>query len=290
MVQIQNEFLQVQIAHKGAELMSVFDKIRSYQWLWQGDPSHWSKRAPVLFPFIGCVKGGEYLYQDTVYSMSKHGFARDMDFELESADGLSATFILKSNDSTQSMYPFDFELKIKYSLENQVLKVYHELRNLGTKTMIFSLGAHPAFNCPMDTEDWTIHFEQPEDLESRCIDLENGLVRDELKLMGRQIQSLPLSRALFAEDALVFEGLKSEKVVLEGPSKDQRLSFKFEGFPIMAFWTPSATRAPFICLEPWFGIADLTDHNGHLEDKYGCVRLEAEQCFGATLEIATTGE
>lgn len=289
MIQIQNEHLSVIISEKGAELMSVQDKFQDYEWLWQGNPEHWGKRAPILFPFIGCVKAGQYQYKNETYAMSKHGFARDMVFELEEQAQDYACFVLKSSEKTLAIYPFNFELRVHYKLLGKTLSVDHEVRNLEDAPLHFSLGAHPAFNCPMDSESWSIEFEASETLESTCIDLTNGLILDELRLMGTGVKQLPLSRALFMEDALVFESLKSKQVVLQGPQKWQRLLFSFTEFPIMAFWTPSATKAPFICLEPWFGIADKVDHSGKLEEKYANVILEAKAKFSAVVEITVAG-
>lgn len=289
MIQIQNEHLNVIISTKGAELMSIQDKFQNYEWLWQGNPEQWGKRAPVLFPFIGSVKDGHYRYQDRTYSMSKHGFARDMVFEVEDQGQDYVSFVLKSSEKTLAIYPFEFELRLHYKLVGKTLSLNHEVRNLGETPMHFSLGAHPAFNCPMDSESWSVEFETPEVLESACIDLSNGLILDELKLMGTGVKNLPLSRALFMEDALVFENLKSKKVVLQGPKEWQKLVFSFSEFPIMAFWTPSATLAPFICLEPWFGIADKVDHSGNLEEKYASVILDSKAHFSAVLEMTVAG-
>lgn len=290
MVQLYNDRLSVSISPKGAELTSLRDRHRDYEWLWQADPAHWAKQAPVLFPFIGCVKGGHYSHNGKTYPMTKHGFARDLSFEIEDQTQESACLVLKHSAQTLALYPFEFELRLSYSLVGDSLKIGHEVKNTGDQVMHFSLGAHPAFNCSMDTEDWVIAFEGPEVLESACIDLGSGLILEEVKCMGAQVEQLPLSRGLFEEDALVFENLSSKSVCLIGPKPWQKLSFAFKDFPIMAFWTPSATKAPFICLEPWIGMADRVAHNGVLSEKYGTMSLAAGELFYAELSIKLMGD
>lgn len=290
MIQLENDRLRVSVSQKGAELTSLFDKRQAYEWLWQADPAHWAKHAPVLFPFIGCVKDGTYSHKGQTYPMTKHGFARDLVFEIESQEQDELCMVLKSSEKTLSMYPFDFELRLHYRLEANGLSMLHEVKNTGMDKLYFSLGGHPAFNCAMDTEHWRIAFEHPENLESTCIDLKSGLILDTLKPLGNQVSELPLSRGLFEEDALIFEHLSSKKVMLIGPAHWQQLTFEFGDFPTLAFWTPSATQAPFICLEPWFGMADKVTHRGILSEKYGVVALEAGQALKAEMMIKLTGE
>ena len=79
---IENEVLKVGVAYHGAELSSVIDKRTGKEMIWQADPAYWKRHAPILFPFVGNVNKGVYRYKGKEYSMTPHGFARDMDFEL----------------------------------------------------------------------------------------------------------------------------------------------------------------------------------------------------------------
>jgi galactose mutarotase-like enzyme len=294
---LENEHLQIAVSENGAELQSLFDKQQKKEWLWQADAQWWRKKAPILFPFIGALKNGEYQHEGKTYQMSKHGFARDMVFECELpcdtkdtlfcvtdmlpyADAL--TFVLASTPETLKIYPFEFVLKITYQLEGASLVVKNEVINQGLKPMFFSLGGHPAFNCPMDSEDWRLSFEAPEVLETYCIDLKNGLILPDKKSLPSCGKPLNLSSVLFEDDALVFENLNSKWVTLEGPTPTQQLRFHFEGFPLFAVWSP---KGPFVCLEPWFGMADFTTSTGLLEEKYGVQRLEAGAVFKCQYRI-----
>jgi galactose mutarotase-like enzyme len=67
------------------------------EFMWSGDPAFWGKRSPVLFPIVGGLKNGSYEYNGQLYKMSRHGFARDMEFDVswQKEDGIM--FTLRSN-------------------------------------------------------------------------------------------------------------------------------------------------------------------------------------------------
>jgi galactose mutarotase-like enzyme len=37
--------------------------------------------------------------------------------------------------------------------------------------------------------------------------------------------------------------------------------------PVIAFWSPYQKKAPFICLEPWYGLGDPRGYKGAFRDK-----------------------
>lgn len=58
-------------------------------------------------------------------------------------------FELVYSEETLKVYPYKFLLKITYTLvENGVITGY-TVENKDDKTIYFSIGAHPAFMCPM---------------------------------------------------------------------------------------------------------------------------------------------
>lgn len=50
---LENDFLKVTIDDHGAELVSIYDKEKEHEVIWQGDPAFWGRHAPVLFPNVG---------------------------------------------------------------------------------------------------------------------------------------------------------------------------------------------------------------------------------------------
>ena len=105
---LQNEYLSIQIAERGAELCSIMCNGKEY--LWQADPKFWGRHSPVLFPIVGKVWDDVYTVEGKNYPLSQHGFARDMDFELVSQSATEVTYRLMSTEETLKKYPFPFLL------------------------------------------------------------------------------------------------------------------------------------------------------------------------------------
>src|SRR5450755_31524 len=165
---LQDEVLQVEVASKGAELQSIVNKVFGIEYLWNGNPAFWAKRSPVLFPIIGNLKNNSYFYQGKSYQLPRHGFSRDMEFEVEKQNPKEITFLLKSNAETKKNYPFDFEFRIRYQLLGDELSTEYMVSNTGTGILYFSVGGHPAFRLPLDRDtefsDYYLQFEEIENL------------------------------------------------------------------------------------------------------------------------------
>ena len=147
MISISNEFLEATYHEKGAELSSLKSKTSGIEYIWQADPEHWGRHAPVLFPIVGKLKNDTYRFEDKSYVLTQHGFARDRRFELINANQESVTFQLKWSEGSLTTYPFKFILEISYSLENTTLVTSYKVANDDDIDLYFSIGAHPAFNC-----------------------------------------------------------------------------------------------------------------------------------------------
>lgn len=278
-MQIQNQFLTATIDPKGAELQSLVLNATGHEYIWEADPTHWGKHAPVLFPFIGKLRGDSYLYKDQQYPMDKHGFARDHFFELMDTSKDSVTFKLATNNELRKKFPFDFELEISYRFKDQSIINAYVVRNLGADPMPFSIGGHPAFRCPqIDGErraDYRLVFNKEEDIETHLLS-EEGFFSGESRhcFSGKE---LPITDPLFDDDALVFKSLRSTNVSLESGEK-RWLKFHYQGFPYLGIWSMSRT-SPFVCIEPWFGMADYIDHEGDIEKKEGVQVVEPGREF-----------
>lgn len=277
-MQIQNESLKAKFQSRGAELTNLIAKSSGQEYIWQADPTHWSRHAPVLFPFVGRLKNDQYTYNGKTYSMGQHGFARDMEFVVEQQSESSITFLLQSTEETLLIYPFHFELRIEYILQDKSLITRYHTKNIGTDIMYFSVGGHPAFKCAMTLagkrSDYHLLFNKKEESESYL--LSDGLFNGDREkvIEGNQLH---ITDSLFDKDALVFKNLKSTNVSLF--SIDRKwMKFHFQGFPYLGIWSKS-NRSPFVCVEPWFGLADNADHNGDLMTKEGIQTLESEKTF-----------
>lgn len=276
---IKNSDLTAVIKHFGAELCSLKDNSNA-EYIWGGNPEFWGKHSPILFPIVGTLKNNSYQYNDTGYQLSRHGFAREMNFELIDKQENSATFSLTSTDETLQRYPFDFELFLIYTLENTSLKIEYKVINKGKSKMPFSIGAHPAFDLPNNFENYSLEFEKEEPLEFYL--LEDGLISnttDQIQLDKKQLQ---LNYKLFENDALVFKKLQSKSITILENSKPI-LKVSYEDFPNLGIWTPP--NAPFICIEPWFGYSDTVDTFGNLFEKEGIQVLDSNETFKSRFSI-----
>ncbi|KQB42089.1 LacX protein [Flavobacterium daejeonense] len=278
---ISNNFLSAKINSKGAELFSL--KTNNQEYIWEGNPDFWGKHAPVLFPIVGTLKNNSYQINEKKYKLSRHGFARDMTFELIEKTENSATFSIQSSEETLKVYPFEFELQIQYLLEEKKLSTSYKVINKSQFQMPFSIGAHPAFALNGNFEDFEIQFEKDEPLAYSL--LENDLISNQTKTLEKQNGVVPLNYKLFENDALIFKNLASKSLSIL-KNKTPLLKVDFQGFPHLGIWTKK--DAPFLCIEPWYGYSDTNDSTGNLFEKEGIQLLDANEIFQSnfTIEIA----
>lgn len=276
---ISNSSLTAQINHFGAELFSLKDdKIKEY--IWEGNPEFWGKHSPILFPIVGTLKNNSYCYEGKEYHLPRHGFARDMKFELIGKSENSATFSLTSSLETKKVFPFDFELQICYSLEESKLNIDYKVINNNDSILPFSIGAHPAFALPKPFEEYTLQFEHTEILTS--YQLENDLLSDSSEIIEMTDNEVPLAYSLFEKDALIFKELESKNItILE--NKIPLLCVRFDNFPNLGIWTKN--NAPFLCIEPWLGYSDTIHSSGNILEKEGIQLLEAKKSLQCNFSI-----
>ena len=136
---VSNQELTIRVSEHGAELSSIVANATGKEYLWQADPAFWKRHSPVLFPIVGSVWKAEYRNEGTVYPLSQHGFARDMDFTLIDEAENELRFALESTPDTLRAYPFPFLLEIGYRLEGNKVEVLWRVKNTGDKTMHFQI-------------------------------------------------------------------------------------------------------------------------------------------------------
>ena len=283
---IENKMLRVSVNPKGAELSGLFYKKEEMEYLWSGDPAFWGKQSPVLFPIIGTLKGNSFLYNGKSYHLPRHGFARDRVFEVEKRGGDSKTFLLKSDMDTHKVYPFDFEFRITYSINENKLTVTYDIKNSGEGDLYFSVGGHPAFKLPLidgtSYEDYYLEFEKPETAGRWPISADGLIEITPLPLLN-EASKIPLNKQLFAKDAIVLKHLNSSFVKLRSNKTERGLTFHFPGFPYLGLW--AAKGADFICIDPWCGIADPVDSDQQLVRKEGIVLLRKGESFNRSWSV-----
>lgn len=273
MIQLENDQLAIIINAKGAELQSV--KLNNLEYLWQADPNYWGKHSPVLFPIVGELKDGKYIFENKEYHLSRHGFARDKIFETKQTAATSAIFKLHNDAATFSVYPFEFIFQVQYEIKQTTLFCSYLVQNVDQKDMYFSVGGHPAFRLPLNDKltytDYKLAFDNDSALQRFL--LKDGLINGTTETLVLEDKKLPLKPSLFYNDAIVLKHINSKQIELFTDKDPHGLKLMFEGFPYFGIW--AAKDAPFVCLEPWCGIADNVHHNGQLINKEGINQLAA---------------
>ncbi len=279
---ISNSIVSATVTNNGAELVSLYSNEFQREYIWEGNPEYWGKHSPILFPIVGTLKNNSYSYNRKSYVLSRHGFAREMVFNLIFKNETKAVFSLKANAETKKVYPFDFELQLAYSLSDAELTITYEIFNKGVEAMFFSIGGHPAFALPNTFDQYRLGFEQNESLTS--YELKNDLLSDDTRQIALDKNQLPLTYALFEKDALIFKSLISKQIQIIENNRPI-LNFSFTDFPNFGIWTKE--NAPFICLEPWVGYSDVLHTSGNLSDKEGIQLLEGNTSaeFSFSIEI-----
>ena len=286
---ITNNHFQVLIRHKGVELCSIKSLKTGKEYMWNANPDIWGSHAPVLFPAIGSFKNGVCTINGNTYKIPKHGFIRhNENLVIENQTDTKINFRLDYSNKTLAIYPYKFRFNIIFELVDNQIIITHKVTNLDDKAIYFHLGGHPGFKCPVndgeDYSDYYLEFEKTETASTTLLS-QNGLISDDTQLILENTNVLPLHKNLFDNDALIFKNLKSRKVSLKSHKSNQVLSVSYNGFPYLGIW--AKPNAPFVCIEPWIGIADHENTDGDFLKKEKLIELPENEVFIAqyTIEI-----
>lgn len=284
---IENDKLKLSFRALGGEMTSIRSKKDGLEYLWKGDEAYWKYHSPVLFPIVGKVLNNEYRVDGNTYVLPQHGLARLHEYEVIKETPASISFRLRYNEELLKVYPFRFSLTISYTLQEDTIKVQYSVHNEDYKTIYFSVGAHPAFMCPLfegeSFNDYYLEFNEKEDLNLMKLNGQGFFLREKEEFM-KNSNTIPLSLDLFKSDALVFSELKSSTIAIKTKKHDRSITMNFSQFPFLGIWTKS-TGAPFLCLEPWHGHADYEDFNGDIYKKPGMVSLTTGQTFSCSYDV-----
>lgn len=282
---IENETLLIEIENRGAELKRIYHKQKEKEYLWPGSREWWPRSAPVLFPIVGKLNDNHYRVNGGTYSLSQHGFARDKDFLVHQKNQSVIHYRLEEDEESLKIYPFLFTLEIGYALQGPRLEVSYKVINKGKGSMYFSIGGHPGFICPLEEKenfsDYYLQFEKKETIDRYLV--EEGLLSGKTERILTDENILPLHYDLFEHDAIVLKNMASTFMLLKSRVSDYSLRFDYGGYPFFGIWTQ--VGAPFICLEPWCGIADTKGFDGAFPQKEGVEKLKEGEAFHRAFAI-----
>lgn len=287
---IQNEQFAVVIDSKGAELCSMKSRRSGTEYVWQADPAVWARHAPILFPIVGRLKDKTYTVGGTAHTITQHGFGRDLEFSCTAQTETSVDFTLLPSAYTREMYPFDFALTVRYTLDGATLKKEHITQNNDNCDLYYEVGGHDAYN---------VALEAGETMADYYVDFGGGdaiypLVNDERLMITREKRAVPLTGGrlyltdeLFALDALILDDLQTRSVCVKSDKSAHCIRMDFADFPYLGIWSKYTGEATnYVCIEPWSTLPDAAYLDHALENKIGVRCLKPGE--SETLTFSTT--
>lgn len=286
MVELKNEQLTIVISEVGAELQSIKD-VNGKEYLWQADPNYWPRHSPILFPIVCSVNNDTYRVEGKEYHLPRHGFARDTDFKLIAQSERKVTFALESSEETKKVYPYDFTLSISYILDDKKIGVIWHVLNTDTQEIHFQIGGHPAFNVPgMKTGEnqyGRIRLDNEESLDGLKSYIDGSHEMTEVPVEAEQ-GIIEFTDNTWRNDSVKIHKSQVHRAELLGPDGEPEVTVDFRT-PVIAFWSPFQKNAPFVCIEPWYGLGDPRGFEGEFKDKPLMNHLQPGASFMSRYDI-----
>ena len=273
MFKLENEHISIAVKEYGAELSSFKSKDSGVEYLWQGNPEVWAGQSPILFPIVGTLLDNKYTVDGVEYEMFRHGIARKRNFEVREKFGNHIIVAQSYNAESLKKYPYKYLFEIEFRLDGKKLTVTHKVKNVDKKTMYFSIGAHPGFNCKIG--DY-LEFEENETLVCEKITPDSILDGKHYPTLKNE-KIIDITDDIFKDDALILSGMKSDTIYLKSNFRSPVIKFNFGKVPYLGLWAKPG--ADYVCVEPWYGINDSTDKKADFSQKRGIISLEPGEEF-----------
>ncbi len=284
---IKNEHLTVEVSEMGAELQSIKDS-EGREYLWQGGEK-WPRRSPILFPIVCSVNDDTYTVDGQEYHLPRHGFARDTKFKLIAQGEHKVTYALHESEETLKVYPYRFNLAVSYRLSGNKIHVVWHVENTDCREIHFQIGGHPAFLAPGCKEDEDLKGViqlLPSNLKSQnsaraslaCYQRDARKLKSlksyidgshemtEIELDQVKDGLIPFNDEFFANDSVKIHDCQTHEACLLDIDGSPAVTVDYK-CPIIAFWSPYQKKAPFVCIEPWYGLGDPRGWKGEFKDK-----------------------
>ncbi|MBB1078679.1 aldose 1-epimerase family protein [Limosilactobacillus sp. STM2_1] len=277
---IENREFRAEIDEHGAQLTHLYNKKADFDYIWNGQ--EWGKHAPVLFPAIGRSNKDQYVLNGKTYSMPQHGFVADEDFTVRTHEPNILTLVLKANDRTKELYPFDFELAITFTLLSTGLSLSFEVTNKSAETMPFSLGSHPAFNVPINGvgkfDNYRVRFTSTDDdlsvyeIVKTPAPYRTGKQEPLLNSSGNLLE---LNYETFKPGLRIITNSGIKSVKLYSPLTSHQIQLDIDQFKNVCLWTKEDEDCSFLCIEPFNGLPDVLGEPVDWMQKEGNLFLDA---------------
>lgn len=288
MITLKNDYLEVTLANKGAEIIKIIGQEDQINYMWRRDPSQWASSAPILFPIVGALQNGECRIDGKTYKMNQHGFSRHSEYVANQLNDSEVVFTLESNEEILKQYPYLFKLEVTYRLEKNILVCDLKVTNVDKQDIYFQIGGHPAFACPFiegeSSNDYYLEFSDFETIGRKIINLENkGITHEKAPLFDHE-RRVFVRQELFSNDTIILENFKSNQVALKSLNHQKSIVVHMEKFTHLGIWAAKHVGG-LMAIEPWFGHSDYEDFNGEFKEKEGIITLKANESFNAAFKI-----
>ena len=269
---IQNSFLTVRISDLGAELQSIRDT-QGVEWLWQGDSAYWGGRAPNLFPFCGRFWNQLATADGVPCNPGMHGFFRRRVAKAQQISETEIVFTQTDGADTLELYPFRFEVKMRYVLQENSLLVRAEITNTGDRVMPYGYGGHPGFSTAFaggSTEDYYLEFPEESHAEALNFCPDNCYLTGGTKPFDlRDGKIFDLRDSFFATGSSFLCGMP-DRITLKSRLSDRSLTLHYPDFPYLGFW--KNVGGAYICIEPWRSLPATLGESTELYEKEDLVK------------------
>ena len=249
---IKNDKLTAMVSSKGAELISA-KGTDGKEYIWQAAKRYWGRHAPILFPVCGRLLDSEYTLGGKRYEMGSHGFARDKEFSVLEKTESQIVLVLRQDEQTAAVYPFDFTLTVKYSLKGSAVEMAIDVKNDSDRIMPYMLGWHPGFNIDGLIDNYSIKVENGDTVKRNYMKpslfVEPEAVDYPLASGGFKLTE----KEIYGEDTLIFGNIGGNSELI----RDERTVLRIkqsQNLPYYAIWKAPHSKAEYICLEPWSDI------------------------------------
>jgi len=275
---ISNQELRIAVSPHGAEMQSLKTVRMGREWLWQGDAAYWERRSPILFPAVGGLWNATCRVAGRCLKLSKHGFMRDKTWRIVERTSQQLTFEYEDCGEDREAFPWPYVVRVSYVLEGRSVDVKFEVENRATETMFFQMGGHPGFSLPdfvdpTDGPDGFLRLTGRADHVLRAG--EQGCTEPQTYAFPQTQEGLvPLCVETFANEALIFEGHQLTAVTVLNKAKQPLVAVRSTA-PVWLCWSPQGVHAPFVCIEPWYGLCDPIGFEGDVSERPFINRLEA---------------
>ncbi|MCD8127817.1 MAG: aldose epimerase [Clostridiales bacterium] len=241
---------------KGGMATSFTKAGEEYLWLQDGNFESTDRPRcgiPILFPSCGKPDGGVHQFGGAAYPMEIHGFADLVPWQVGKAEDGAVELTLAPNGLTKFVYPFDFLLTMRYTLDGATAGLSLTVENTGDKPLPFSVGFHPYFAASA--------------LENVRFDVTAATCSEDAK--GEQPAApaeITLTKKPGSADSIrLMTGVKSPmRFTDSGNGHTVEVAFDESVFTNGVLWQQDAER--FVCMEPWNGWANSVNEAGrHIE-------------------------